>query len=159
MAGAGRDGRCEQPTHGFAIAALLGTGGDLGRIWRVPKPVIYRAIARLEKLGLIRTAGEQHSAQGPVRSLLKPTPYGRRAAAQWLGTPVEHARDVRSELMIKLALLDRAGADPQPLLLAQQMQDSPPSPPRSATGYATPPGSSTPWPCGGTRRWTPPCGS
>jgi DNA-binding PadR family transcriptional regulator len=39
---------CEQTTHGFAIAALLGTGGDLGRIWRVPKPVIYRAIARLE---------------------------------------------------------------------------------------------------------------
>ncbi len=116
---------CEQPTHGFAIAALLGAGGDLGRTWRVPKPVIYRAIARLEKLGLIRTAGEEHSAYGPVRSLLKATPAGRRAAAQWLGTPVEHARDVRSELMIKLALLDRAGADPQPLLLAQRMQLAP----------------------------------
>lgn len=48
---------CEQPTHGFAMAALLGTGGDLGRIWRVSKPVIYRAIGRLETLGLIRTAG------------------------------------------------------------------------------------------------------
>ena len=55
----------------------------------------------------------------------KATPAGRRAAAQWLGTPVEHARDVRSELMIKLALLDRAGADPQPLLLAQRMQFAP----------------------------------
>jgi hypothetical protein len=27
----------------------------------------------------------------------------------WLRTPVAHGRDVRSELMIKLALLDRAG--------------------------------------------------
>jgi hypothetical protein len=32
---------------------------------------------------------------------------------------------VRSELLIKLALLDRAGTDPQPLLLAQQMQLAP----------------------------------
>jgi PadR family transcriptional regulator AphA len=116
---------CEQTTHGFAIAALLGADGSLGRIWRVPKPVVYRASGRLEKLGLVRSVGEEHSAQGPVRSVLKATPAGRRAVAQWLNTPVEHARDVRSELMIKLALLDRAEADPHPLLLAQQMRLAP----------------------------------
>jgi hypothetical protein len=33
---------------------------------------------------------------------------------------VGHIRDVRSELMVKLALLDRAGADPRPLLAAQR---------------------------------------
>ena len=116
---------CEQSTHGFAIAALLSADGSLGRIWRVPKPVVYRAIGRLDQLGLLRTTGEEHSAHGPVRSLLMATPAGRRAAAQWMNTPVEHARDVRSMLMVKLALLDRAGADPQPLLLAQQMQLAP----------------------------------
>lgn len=45
-------------------------------------------------------------------------PGGERPA-QWLSTPAGHARDVRSELMIKLALPDRAGADPQPLLSLQ----------------------------------------
>ena len=32
---------------------------------------------------------------------------------------MEHARDVRSELMVKLALLDRAGSDSRALVLAQ----------------------------------------
>jgi hypothetical protein len=36
-----------------------------------------------------------------------------------LRTPVAHGRDVRSELLIKLALLDRAGDDPQSLLRRQ----------------------------------------
>jgi PadR family transcriptional regulator AphA len=70
-------------------------------------------------------AGALHSTRGPVRSRLTATAAGRRAAAQWLSTPAEHARDIRSELMIKLALLDRAGADTQTLLLAQQMRLAP----------------------------------
>ncbi|MGH7733863.1 MAG: hypothetical protein ACREOE_09245, partial [Gemmatimonadales bacterium] len=37
----------------------------------------------------------------------------------WLGTPVEHARDVRSGLMVKLALLDRRAVDSRDLLQAQ----------------------------------------
>ena len=37
----------------------------------------------------------------------------------WLRTPVAHGREVRSELLIKLALLDRAGDDPQSLLRRQ----------------------------------------
>jgi PadR family transcriptional regulator AphA len=40
--------------------------------------------------------------------------------AAWLDTPVEHVRDVRSQLLIKLALLDRAGTDATGLLLRQK---------------------------------------
>ena len=36
-----------------------------------------------------------------------------------------HNRDVRSELLAKLALLDRAGTDPRPLLDAQREQLQP----------------------------------
>jgi DNA-binding PadR family transcriptional regulator len=63
--------------------------------------------------------GEQRTSPGPVRSLYQATAAGQRAAAAWLSAPVEHARDVRSELMVKLALLDRTGADSQTLLRAQ----------------------------------------
>ena len=42
------------------------------------------------------------------------------AAARWLQTPVEHVRDIRSHLLLKLALLDRAGDDPAVLLDAQR---------------------------------------
>ncbi len=113
---------CEEPRHGFAIARILGREGSMGRIWRVPKPVIYRALQRLEQLGLVQTAEQQPSSEGPVRSLVDATQAGRDAAANWMTRPVEHTRDVRSELLVKLALLDRAGTDPQPLLEAQREQ-------------------------------------
>ncbi|HMG62530.1 MAG TPA: PadR family transcriptional regulator [Streptosporangiaceae bacterium] len=115
----------EGSTHGFAIARLLGHQGELGQVWRVPKPVIYRGLARLEQLGLVHTVGEQSTSLGPVRSVVEATPDGRRAAAAWLATPVRHIRDVRSELMVKLALLHRSGSDPQPLLTAQREQLAP----------------------------------
>jgi len=111
---------CEQPRHGFAIARLLDSDGSLGQVWRVPKPVIYRALQRLEHLKMVRTAQQQASNQGPVRSLVDATGAGRKAAAAWLARPVSHTRDVRSELLVKLALLDRAGTDPLPLIRAQR---------------------------------------
>jgi DNA-binding PadR family transcriptional regulator len=110
----------EQPRHGFAIARLLEADGSLGKVWRVPKPVIYRALQRLEQLGLVRTTEQQATSQGPVRSLIDATPAGREAASAWLTRPVSHNREVRSELLVKLALLDRTGTDPQPLLATQR---------------------------------------
>ena len=113
---------CDQPVHGFAMARVLGTDGELGQVWRVPKPVVYRALQRLEQLGLIRAAGPEPSSQGPVRSPVQATSEGRTLAAGWLLRPASHNRDVRSELLVKLALLDRRGEDPLPLLDAQREQ-------------------------------------
>jgi len=111
---------CEEPAHGFAIARLLGAGGTIGQVWHVPKPVVYRALQRLEQLGLAHTTHQQSSSQGPVRSLVDATGGGRELASAWLTRPAGHNRDVRSELLVKLALLDRSGADPRPLLDAQR---------------------------------------
>jgi DNA-binding PadR family transcriptional regulator len=109
----------EEPTYGLVLAGLLARDGSLGQVWSVPKAVVYRALQRLEALGLTQTIGEQRTSQGPVRSLYQATPAGQAAAGAWLSTPVEHARDVRSELMVKLALLDRSGLDSRDLLRAQ----------------------------------------
>jgi hypothetical protein len=46
-------------------------------------------------------------------------------ASRWLREPVMHGRNVRSELMMKLALLDRAGGDPRDLLRRQRAQFGP----------------------------------
>jgi DNA-binding PadR family transcriptional regulator len=109
----------EEPIYGLILVGLLARDGPLGQVWSVPKAVVYRALQRLEVLGLIGTVGEQRTSQGPVRSLYQATPAGQAAAAAWLGAPVQHPRDVRSELMIKLALLDRSGTDSRDLLRAQ----------------------------------------
>lgn len=115
----------EAPSHGFALARTLSEDGELGQIWRVPKPVIYRALQRLETAGLVVTTELQPSSTGPVRALVDVTDAGRQAATAWLAKPVRHNRDIRSELLMKLALLDRADADPVPLLAAQRAQLEP----------------------------------
>ena len=109
----------ERPTHGFAIAQLTAPGGELGRIWHIHRPVVYRAIGRLEEAGLV-TPRAVESGRGPQRTIYSPTPAGRKVAVDWLETPVQHIRDVRSQLLIKLALLDRAGTDPSGLLQRQK---------------------------------------
>ena len=109
----------QQATHGFAVAQLTAKGGDLGRVWQVPKAVVYRAIGRLLDAGLITAEGTE-PGQGPQRTVYAATADGRDAAARWLNAPVEHIRQIRSELLLKLALLDRAGESPVPLLQAQR---------------------------------------
>ena len=115
----------EQATHGNAIAAQLGHGGPLGQVWHVHKAVVYRSIDRLQQAGLVVTVGEEPSSRGPVRTMVKATKHGRAAARAWLVRPVAHTRDIRSELLVKLALLDRAGTSPAGLLKAQQAQLQP----------------------------------
>lgn len=116
---------CEEPTYGFAIAGLLSRNGSLGQVCQVSKPAIYRALLRLEQLDLVQMAGEQQTHTGPARSLVKATRAGRSAARAWLRKPVARGRDVRVELMLKLALLDRAGDDPTDLLKQQRAEFGP----------------------------------
>jgi len=130
----------EGPTHGFVIAGLLAHDGSLGQIWHVHKAVVYRAAQRLERFGLITVSDKQPSKLGPAWAQLQATPEGRQAAETWLRQPTVHPRDIRSELLVKLALLDRAGTDPLDLLRAQRGHLAPiaealASRMRAATGY------------------------
>jgi DNA-binding PadR family transcriptional regulator len=111
---------CEQPRRGKAIVRLLDSDGSLGQVWRAHKPVIHRTLQRLEHLGMVSTVQQQVPGQGPGRPLIDATPAGREAASAWLAWPVPHSQDMRSELLVKLALLARARADPQPLIRAQR---------------------------------------
>jgi DNA-binding PadR family transcriptional regulator len=109
----------QRSMHGFAVAQLTAHDGELGRIWQIPKAVIYRAIGRLLDAGLIAPEGTEPGL-GPQRTVYTVTPRGRDEARRWLHTPVEHVREIRSQLLLKLALLDRAGDDPADLLRSQR---------------------------------------
>jgi PadR family transcriptional regulator AphA len=115
----------EKATHGNAIAAQLGHIGPLGQVWHVHKAVVYRSIDRLQQAGLVVALGEEPSSRGPVRTLVEATPQGHATAHAWLSRPVAHTRDIRSELLVKLALLDRAGTSPASLLKTQHAQLQP----------------------------------
>jgi DNA-binding PadR family transcriptional regulator len=109
----------ERPAHGFAVAALTAKDGELGRVWHIPRPVVYRALGRLAEAGLV-DAGDAESGPGPQRTPYSVTPQGRAQARRWLAAPVRHVRDLRSEFLLKLALLDRRGADPAELVAGQR---------------------------------------
>lgn len=109
----------ERPAHGFAVSALTSDEGDLGQVWRIPRPAIYRALGRVEAAGLVAAEGVE-PGRGPQRTIYAITPPGREALETWLRTPVRHVRDVRSHLLMKLALLARAGHDPADLLVRQR---------------------------------------
>jgi DNA-binding PadR family transcriptional regulator len=110
----------EGPTHGFAIASVAGPEGELGRVWWLRRAVVYRGLQRLRDLGLVAEAGVESTTHGPARTVIRVTPDGTAAVRWWLSQPVGHVRDVRSDLMVKLAMLDRAGEDASDLLNAQR---------------------------------------
>jgi DNA-binding PadR family transcriptional regulator len=114
----------EEPAHGFALARAMAPAGEVGQVWAMRRPLVYRALETLEQREMIRPAGTVPSQTGPQRTILKVTPAGAQAVADWLSQPVSHVRDARSLLMLKLLFLTRSGADPAPLLTAQREQFS-----------------------------------
>jgi PadR family transcriptional regulator AphA len=110
----------ERPAHGFALARLVAREGPIGRVYEIPRPVVYRSIGRLVEAGLVQPRGVERGQGGPQRTVLRVTPRGRRVLRVWLGRPVEHVRDLRTEFLAKLALLERIDGDPGPLLAAQR---------------------------------------
>ena len=110
--------------HGWAIGTVLAPTGALGRIWTLSRSLTYRAIEQLIDRRLVSRRGTA-TGRGRERSLLRATAAGRRAATEWLVTPVAHLRDVRSELLLKLALRERSGLPTEDLLRAQRDQFAP----------------------------------
>jgi DNA-binding PadR family transcriptional regulator len=83
------------------------------------RPLVYRTLDVLADRELTRTAGTEASSAGPQRTLVEVTREGDGQVVRWLEAPVEHVRDARSELLLKLLFLDRRGQAPDALLDAQ----------------------------------------
>jgi DNA-binding PadR family transcriptional regulator len=109
----------EHPAHGWAVASQLEPNGELGAVWSLGRPLVYRSIDILAERKLIEPAGHEPGLRGPNRTIFRATPAGAEALRDWLAEPVEHVRDVRSLLLLKLVFAERAGVDPRPMLASQ----------------------------------------
>lgn len=109
-----------EPSHGFAVAELLRPGGDLGRIWSLSRPLTYRSIDVLVARGLLEHVGNEPGAGGPDRIVLRATRRGRAQLRAWVRRPVEHLRDLRAELLLKIAIAEQCGIDIAPMLIEQR---------------------------------------
>ena len=109
----------ERPTHGWPVVRELAPDGALGRVWTISRPLVYRSLTTLQSAGLLEECGARAGERGPQRTIVRATRQGRAALRRWLDQPVDHVREVRSELLVKLALLDRAGRASGPLVERQ----------------------------------------
>jgi len=104
------------PSHGFAIAARLKPTGDVGRVWSLSRALTYRSLDQLAQRGYLRAVGEEPGIAGGNRTILAATRTGRAQLRTWLATPVDHLRDLRSELLLKLIIADMCDIDVMPML-------------------------------------------
>ena len=110
----------DQPAHGWALAKEMSRTGEVGRVWAIGRPLVYRALELLESRGLIEAIRSEPGIRGPNRALFQATAHGRDELRRWLAEPVDHVREVRSLFLLKLVLIERAGLESRPLLQAQR---------------------------------------
>jgi DNA-binding PadR family transcriptional regulator len=111
---------CERPAHGFGVARRLTSDTPLGSVWTMNRPAVYRALRDLSQAGLVEPAGTSQSERGPARELFAATAAGAARLEDWLCEPVPRVRDVRNELLIKLALRFERGLALDELLTRQR---------------------------------------
>lgn len=97
-----------EPRHGWALQEVLSPRGEIGQAWTLSKQLVYRAIDSLVDSGLARRTAPKDGG-GADRVVISPTAAGRRATEAWLDSPVQHLRDVRTELVVKVMLRDIFG--------------------------------------------------
>ena len=105
--------------HGYDLARHFAPDGSLGAVLTHSRPVVYRAIKQLESMGLV-TSTEAVGVRGQLKWTLTCTAVGRRTAREWLTSPVEHLRDLRSDFLVRVLLLQRAGDDTRDFVRAQR---------------------------------------
>lgn len=110
----------DAPRHGYDVAAALRPEAPIGQVWSVSRRLVYRALDRLVALGLAEPRREEPGEAGPTRTVYGTTRRGRATLRQWLDTPVEHVRDVRSGLLLKLVLARVLDADTAALIARQR---------------------------------------
>lgn len=109
----------EQRGHGFELAKALEPGGWLSEVFTTRRAIVYRALKTLEGKSLLVREQTVASTRGPDRTIMSANKAGERAFHAWLETPVRHLRDVRVELLAKLAFHERLGIDAQPFITRQ----------------------------------------
>jgi DNA-binding PadR family transcriptional regulator len=110
----------ERPRHGYDIAGELRPGTEVGTVWRVSRQLVYRALDRLVALGLAEPRSAEPGEGGPPRQVYGATPAGSDRLVRWLDHPVDHLRDVRGPLLLKLVAARRLGHDPATVVAAQR---------------------------------------
>ncbi len=67
----------EGPSHGFALSKSLQADGEIGRVCKVRRPLVYRALDRLVETGYAEPVATEKGDAGPQRVIHRITRRGR----------------------------------------------------------------------------------
>jgi DNA-binding PadR family transcriptional regulator len=105
----------EQPLHGYQVRNRF--EGMLGGTWDVNIGQVYSTLQRLERDGMVQTAGGRGDRGKLVYEL---TDLGRRDLESWLAEPDSGPQQLRQEVYVKLLLAARVANGGLPELLLKQ---------------------------------------
>lgn len=74
------------------------------RAWPLNIGQVAQTLSRLERDGLIESAGEQRLESGHTSTMYVATETGKETATTWMKSPVDKPKTERDELTIKIAL-------------------------------------------------------
>src|SRR5205809_7221333 len=80
----------EEPGHGWALARQMAREGEIGRVWALGRPLVYRALELLEERGLIEPVGSEPGVRGPNRTDFRAEDRGGGEVAGCLTVRVQH---------------------------------------------------------------------
>jgi DNA-binding PadR family transcriptional regulator len=100
----------EKPMHGYELAQRAHDDEALRAIWRIERSEVYFLLGKLSKCGFV-SESEELAGNGPMRVIYEVTPAGREALDQWLRSPEQYPRNLRSALLARVYLALRQ--DPQ----------------------------------------------
>jgi DNA-binding PadR family transcriptional regulator len=109
----------ERPSHGWALSREVAPGSEIGEIWSGDRQRVYRALRKLNELGLVEAAMTE-PGEGAHRTVFRATAAGLAELETWLFEPVKSLREAQPTFMLKLAFIQRSGRDAVPLLNAQR---------------------------------------
>ncbi|ANE03501.1 PadR family transcriptional regulator [Corynebacterium crudilactis] len=89
-------------------------------IWQLNIGQVTQTIQRLQRDGLVETAGTAISSNGRTVDTFQLTPAGREEITTWFNSPVTITLSERDELVTKIAIAEARGIDVIPLLDTQR---------------------------------------
>lgn len=105
--------------HGYVIAQRFLPGGDIGQIYTLSRPAVYRELQHLERVGLLLST-DARGNRGQKMRILRLSKRGAQITQQWMTSPVSHIRDVRTEFLAKVVLTQEAVDDVGALVRKQR---------------------------------------
>jgi molybdopterin-binding protein len=105
--------------HGYVMAQRFAPDGDIGQIYTLSRPAVYRELQYLEREGLI-LASDARGNRGQKMRVLRLSKRGAQISDTWLTAPVAHIRDVRTEFLAKIVLAQEAGVEVSVLVRQQR---------------------------------------